>query len=57
MVIQGVDEGFEGVDDALAWSLAINKKVGTDFLSAVGDGVAYVVFGTGTPAKEGEQGE
>jgi len=36
------------VDDGLAWSIAISKKTGKVVLSASGDGVAYVVFGTCT---------
>ena len=51
-VLQGVDEGIEGVDDGLAWSLTISKKDGKAVLSASGDGVAYVVFGVCRPVKE-----
>ncbi len=51
LILQGVEEGVENVDDGLAWSIAINKKTGMVVLSASGDGVAYVVFGTCTPAK------
>ena len=51
MVMQGVDEGVEGVDDGLAWSLTISKKNGNAILSASGDGVAYVVFGVCKPIK------
>ena len=50
--IQGVYEGVEGVDDGLAWSLTISKKDGKAVLSASGDGIAYVVFGTCTPVKD-----
>ena len=52
--IQGVYEGVEGVDDGLAWSLTISKKDGKAVLSASGDGIAYVVFGTCTPVKDNE---
>lgn len=51
IVIQGVDERVDGVDDALAWSLVISKKNGKAVLSASGDGVAYVVFGVCAPVK------
>lgn len=44
IVLQGVYEGVEGVDDGMAWSLTISKKNGKAVLSASGDGVAYVVF-------------
>ena len=46
LILQGVEEGVENVDDGLAWSMAISKKTGKVVLSASGDGVAYVVFGT-----------
>ena len=46
LILQGVEEGVENVEDGLAWSMAISKKTGKIVLSASGDGVAYVVFGT-----------
>jgi len=49
IIMQGVDEGVEGIEDGLAWSIAISKKDGKAVLSASGDGVAYVVFGVCTP--------
>ena len=52
LILQGVEEGVENVDDGLAWSMAISKKSGMVVLSASGDGVAYVVFGTCTPAEK-----
>ena len=51
LLLQGIEEGVENVDDGLAWSIAISKKTGLVVLSASGDGVAYVVFGTCTPAE------
>lgn len=45
LVIQGIDEGVEGVDDGVAWSLTISKRDGRSVLSASKNGVAYVVFG------------
>ena len=53
-VIQGVDEGVEGVEDGLAWSLTISKNDGSAVLSASGHGVAYVVFGLCKPAKQNQ---
>ena len=50
LILQGVDEGVENIDDGLAWSITISKKTGKVVLSASGDGVAYVVFGTCVPA-------
>ena len=46
LILQGIEGGVENVDDGLAWSIAISKKTGKVVLSASGDGVAYVVFGT-----------
>ena len=54
MVMQGIDTGVEGVDDALAWSLTISTKDGKAVLSASGDGVAYVVFGACVPVKDSQ---
>ena len=48
LILQGIEDGVENVDDGLAWSIAISKKTGKVVLSASGDGVAYVVFGTCT---------
>ena len=48
LILQGVEDGVENVEDGLAWSIAISKKTGKVVLSASGDGVAYVVFGTCT---------
>ena len=49
LILQGVDAGVEGVDDGLAWSLAISKQDGKAVLSASGEKVAYVVFGVCVP--------
>jgi hypothetical protein len=49
IIMQGIDEGIDGVEDSLAWSLTISKKDGKSVLSASGHGVAYVVFGVCTP--------
>ena len=49
LILQGINEGVENIDDGLAWSIIISKKTGKVVLSASGDGVAYVVFGTCIP--------
>lgn len=45
LILQGVEDGVENVDDGLVWSIVISKNTGKMVLSAAGDGVAYVVFG------------
>lgn len=49
LILQGADEGIEGVKDGLGWSMAIPEETGKMVLTASGDGVAFVVFGTCTP--------
>ena len=51
LILQGVNEGVENVDDGIAWSITISKKTGKVVLSASGDGVAYVVFGICVPVE------
>ena len=55
LVLQGVEEGVENIDDGLAWSITISKKTGRAVLSASGEDVAYVVFGTCTLAGNDQQ--
>lgn len=52
LILQGVEDGVENVDDGLAWSIAISKKTGKVVLSASGDGVAFVVFGVCSAVRE-----
>ena len=51
LILQGVEEGVENIDDGLAWSITISKKTGRAILSAAGDNIAYVLFGTCTLAE------
>ena len=49
LVIQGSDNGVEGVrEDGLAYSIAIDKISGKMVLTASGDEVAFVIFGSCT---------
>ena len=48
LVLQGADDGIEGVRDGLAWSMVIDDASGKLVLSAAGDGVAFVAFGVCT---------
>lgn len=45
IVLQGAEDGVEGVRDGLGWSAAITQDQGRLVLSASGEGVAFVVFG------------
>ena len=45
LILQGADDGVEGVRDGLAWSIAIGEDTGEMVMSASGDDVAFVVFG------------
>ena len=45
LMLQGAEDGLEGVRDGLGWSAAITQDSGRFVLSASGEGVAFVVFG------------
>jgi hypothetical protein len=45
LILQGAEDGVEGVRDGLGWSAAIAQDSGRFVLSASGDRVAFVVFG------------
>jgi hypothetical protein len=45
LILQGADDGLEGVRDGLGWSAAIAQDSGRFVLSASGERVAFVVFG------------
>ncbi len=49
MILQGADDGMAGVDDGVGWSLAIEKSQGRFVVSAAGDNVGYIVFGSCKP--------
>jgi hypothetical protein len=49
LIIQGAEDGIEGVRDGLGWTLAIAEESGTMVLTGSGDEVAFVVFGACTP--------
>jgi hypothetical protein len=48
-IIQGAEDGIEGVRDGLGWTLAIAEETGKMVLTGAGDEVAFVVFGACTP--------
>ncbi len=49
MILQGADDGVEGVDDGIGWSMAVEKNSGRFVISAAGDKVGYIVFGRCKP--------
>jgi len=49
LILQSAEEGYEGVKDGLGWSLAISEETGQMVLTASGDEVGFVIFGTCTP--------
>jgi len=48
LILQGAEEGVEGVRDGLGWTIAIVEDTGELVLTASGDGVAFVVHGACT---------
>ena len=49
LIIQGAEDGAEGVKDGLGWSIAINETTGKMVLTGSGDDVGFVFFGACTP--------
>jgi hypothetical protein len=48
LILQGAEEGIEGVKDGLGWSLSLDEDNGKMVLTASGDAVAFVMFGACT---------
>ena len=48
VILQGAEDGIEGIRDGLGWSLAIDEENGKMVLTASGDAVAFVMFGACT---------
>jgi hypothetical protein len=48
LILQGADDGLEGVRDGLAWSMTIAQDTGKLIASAAGEGEAFVIFGACT---------
>lgn len=49
LMLQGTDEGLDGVTDGVAWSMSLSTRSGAFVISAAGDRVGYVVFGSCMP--------
>ena len=48
LILQGADDGLEGVRDGLAWSMTIAQDTGKLVASAAGESEAFVIFGACT---------
>ena len=48
LILQGAEDGIEGVRDGLGWSLAIDEDNGKMVLTASGEAVGFVMFGACT---------
>lgn len=49
LILQGAEDGAEGVRDGLGWSIAINETTGKMVITGSGDEVGFVFFGACTP--------
>ena len=49
LYVQGAEDGYEGVEDGLGWTLAIEKDSGKGVLTGAMPGSAFVIFGVCTP--------
>ena len=49
LILQGMEDGVEGVRDGLGWSLAISEETGKMVLTGSGDQVGFVLFGACIP--------
>lgn len=48
LILQGAEDGIEGVRDGLGWTIAVEEESGDLVLTASGHDVAFVVFGACT---------
>jgi hypothetical protein len=49
LMLQGAEDGLEGIRDGLGWTIAISLDTGKAVLTGSGDGVGFVVFGACLP--------
>jgi hypothetical protein len=49
LILQGAEDGIEGVRDGLGWTMAIAEDTGKAILTASGEEVAFVIFGACLP--------
>ncbi len=50
LILQGAEDGFEGVPDGIGWSMSIDETSGNMVLTGSGADVAFVIFGACTPS-------
>lgn len=48
LMLQGVEDGYEDVRDGVGWTLSVSMDKGHMVLTASGDEVAFVIFGSCT---------
>lgn len=48
LVLQGAEDGIEGVRDGTGWTISISEETGKLVLVAAGDQVAFIVYGACT---------
>ena len=49
LFIQGAEDGYEGVEDGVGWTLTIEEDSGKGVLTGATTGAAFVAFGVCTP--------
>ena len=47
-MLQGAEDGFEGISDGIGWSVSIDEETGDMVISGSGEEVAFVIFGACT---------
>ena len=48
LILQGAEDGVEGVRDGLGWTITISQETGRMVLTGSGDDVAFTIFGACT---------
>jgi hypothetical protein len=49
LILQGAEDGFDKMKDGLGWTMAISEETGKVVLTASGEEVGFVVFGSCMP--------
>jgi len=55
LILQGAEDGIEGVRDGVGYTIAISEDTGEFVLSASGEQVAFIIFGACTPLPRTEE--